>query len=307
MSVSRQQAGLSNGSSKLQERQLSSLPSAAIGASLDASEATEDRSAIGLAAKPSPSSFSLPSWMVPLVGPLALLSVWALVNATGIVSPKLLPSPLKTIDALATDLVQGGLAFDLGQSALRTLKAFALAIATGLPLGIIIGSSRRTYRAVEFLIDFFRSTPATALFPLFMIILGLGDISKIAVAAFSAFLIILFNVAYGVMNATPTRRLAARLMGASRLRVFRDVTIFESLPQTFVGLRTAVSLALVIVIVAEMFIGSDSGLGKRIIDAQITFDMPSLYGTILLTGALGYAFNLSLFALERRLVHWAGR
>ena len=140
-----------------------------------------------------------------------------------------------------------------------------------------------------------------------MIILGLGDISKIAVAAFSAFLIILFNVAYGLMNATPTRRLAARLMGASRLRVFRDVTIFESLPQTFVGLRTAVSLALVIVIVAEMFIGSDSGLGKRIIDAQITFDMPSLYGTILLTGALGYAFNLSLFALERRLVHWAGR
>ena len=203
--------------------------------------------------------------MVPLVGPLALLAIWALVNATGFVSAKLLPSPLQTIDALATNLVQGDLAFDLGQSALRTLKAFALAIVTGLPLGIIIGSSRRTYRAVEFLIDFFRSTPATALFPLFMIILGLGDVAKIAVAAFSAFLIILFNVAYGVMNARPTRMLAARLMGASRLRVFRDVTLYESLPQTFVGLRTAVSLALVVVIVAEMFIGSDSGLGKRII------------------------------------------
>ena len=170
-----------------------------------------------------------------------------------------------------------------------------------------VGSSQRIYRSIEFLIDFFRSTPATALFPLFMIIFGLGELSKIAVAAFSAFLIVLFNVAYGVMNASPTRMLAAQVMGASRLRIFRDVTIYESLPQTFIGVRTAVSLALVVIIVAEMFIGSDNGLGKRIIDSQITFDMPGLYGTILLTGALGYAFNLALFALESRLVHWAGR
>ncbi|MBV8851013.1 MAG: ABC transporter permease subunit [Methylobacteriaceae bacterium] len=176
-----------------------------------------------------------------------------------------------------------------------------------MPLGIVIGSSRRVYRQIEFLIDFFRSTPATALFPLFMIIFGLGNLSKIAVAAFSALLIILFNVAYGVMNARPTRMLAARVMGASRLRLFRDVTIYESLPQTFVGIRTAVSLSLVVIIVAEMFIGSDNGLGKRIIDAQITFDMPQLYGTILLTGALGYGLNLFFLSLESHLIHWAGR
>lgn len=249
----------------------------------------------------------LPDWAVPLAGPVALLAIWSIVHATGLVTAKLLPSPGQTIAAMARDFVEGGLAFDLGQTVLRTVKAFALAIVFGLPLGIVVGSSRRTYRGIEFLIDFFRSTPATALFPLFMIIFGLGDLSKIAVAAFSAFLIVLFNVAYGVMNARPTRILAARVMGASQLRVFCDVTIYESLPQTFVGVRTAVSLALVVIIVAEMFIGSDSGLGKRIIDAQITFDMPALYGTILLTGALGYAFNLTLLAIESRLVHWAGR
>ena len=250
---------------------------------------------------------ALPRWIVPLVGPAILLLVWAFVHATGLVTGRLLPSPFQTIEAVATGLAGGDLAYDLGQTVLRTLKAFALALGLGLPLGIAVGSSERVYRAIEFLIDFFRSTPATALFPLFMIIFGLGDFSKVAVAAFSAFLIILFNVAYGVMNARPTRMLAARVMGASRLRIFAQVTLFESLPQTFVGVRTAVSLALVVIIVAEMFIGSDSGLGKRIIDAQITFDMPGLYGTILMTGALGYAFNLSLFALERRLVHWAGR
>lgn len=250
---------------------------------------------------------ALPNWIVPLIGPALLLLIWAFVHATGLVTGRLLPSPFQTIEAVASGLVGGTLAYDLGETVLRTLKAFALALGFGLPLGIAIGSSERVYRAIEFLIDFFRSTPATALFPLFMIVFGLGDFSKVAVAAFSAFLIILFNVAYGVMNARPTRMLAARVMGASRLRIFAQVTLFESLPQTFVGVRTAVSLALVVIIVAEMFIGSDSGLGKGIIDSQITFDMPALYGTILMTGALGYAFNLSLFALERRLVHWAGR
>ncbi len=76
-------------------------------------------------------------------------------------------------------------------------------------------------------------------------------------------LVILFNVAYGVMNARKTRILAARVMGASRWQVMKDVVLMESLPQTFVGLRNGVSLALVIVVVAEMFIGSVDGLGFR--------------------------------------------
>ena len=246
-------------------------------------------------------------WAPMVLGPLALMLIWSFVHATGLVTSKLLPSPLLTIEAVLSNLWSGGLAFDLCQTVLRTLQAFGIAALVGVPLGIVIGSDQRIYRSIEFVIDFFRSTPATALFPLFMIIFGLGDFAKIAVAAFSALLIILFNVAYGVMNARQTRRLAARVMGASPLRVFRDVTFYESLPQTFVGLRTAVSLSLVVIIVAEMFIGSDNGLGKRIIDSQITFDMPQLYGTILLTGALGYGFNLFFLTLESRLIHWAGR
>ena len=125
-----------------------------------------------------------------------------------------------------------------------------------IPLGIVLGSSERLYRSLEFVIDFFRSTPASAMFPLFLVLFGVGDETKISVAAFGAALVILFNVAYGVMNARKTRLLAAKVMGASRLRVLIDVMLLESLPQTFVGLRNGVSLALVIIVVAEMFIGS---------------------------------------------------
>ena len=110
------------------------------------------------------------------------------------------------------------------------------------------------------------------MFPLFLVLFGVGDKTKISVAAFGAALVILFNVAYGVMNARKTRLLAAKVMGASRLRVLTDVMLLESLPQTFVGLRNGVSLALVIVVVAEMFIGSTDGLGQRVFEAQQLFN-----------------------------------
>jgi NitT/TauT family transport system permease protein len=71
-------------------------------------------------------------------------------------------------------------------------------------MGIVLGSDTRNYRSLEFAIDFFRSTPATAMFPLFLLIFGIGEESKVGVAAFSAWLVIVFNVAYGVMNARPT-------------------------------------------------------------------------------------------------------
>ncbi len=140
---------------------------------------------------------------------------------------------------------------DFLQTLLRVTYAFAIAAALGVPVGIVLGANESIYRSLEFVIDFFRSTPATAMFPLFLLLFGLGEFSKISVAAFAAWLVIVFNVAYGVMNARQTRILAARSMGAGTLRIFKDVIFFETLPQTFVGLRTAVSVALVVIIVAR--------------------------------------------------------
>ena len=94
----------------------------------------------------------------------------------------------------------------------------------------------------------------------------------------------MFNSAYGVINARKQRVMAAKVMGASRWQIFKDVLIWESLQPTFVGLRSAVSMALVIVIVAEMFIGSDNGLGHRIIDAQQVLNVKSMYAAILAAG-----------------------
>lgn len=101
--------------------------------------------------------------------------------------------------------------------------------------------------------------------------------------------------------------MAAKVMGASRWQIFKDVLVWESLQPSFVGLRSAVSMALVIVVVAEMFIGSDNGLGHRIIDAQQVLNVKTMYAAILAAGILGYVLNILFLLLERKIVHWSGR
>lgn len=244
---------------------------------------------------------------LPIVGPLLLFVVWDLVVRAGLVRPILLPPPTATLVTLVEGLAGGPLLHDFGVTVWRTVQAFLIAAVVGMPLGVLLGSNERAYRSVEFLIDFFRSTPSSALIPLFLLIFGVSDINKVAIAAFGAFLIVVFNSAYGVINARKQRIMAARVMGATRWQIFRHVLIWESLQPSFVGLRSAVSMALVIVIVAEMFIGSDAGLGHRIIDAQQVLNVKTMYAAILAAGILGYALNVLFLVAERRIVHWSGR
>jgi sulfonate transport system permease protein len=244
---------------------------------------------------------------LPIIGVVGLLAIWSFVTWQQWVDPVLLPSPIETAKALWTGMDGGAMGFDFLKTVYRTAASTAIAAAIGIPLGIVLGSSEKLYRSLEFVIDFFRSTPASAMFPLFLVLFGVGDETKISVAAFGAILVILFNVAYGVMNARKTRLLAAKVMGASRIRVLFDVMLLESLPQTFVGLRNGVSLALVIIVVAEMFIGSQDGLGHSVFEAQQLFDMPRMYAAIFAAGALGYGLNLLFILVERRFVHWAGK
>lgn len=245
--------------------------------------------------------------LVPLIGVAGLLAVWQVATWVEVVDPVLLPPPAAMFVAVWEGMTGGDLLHDFFRTVERTALSTLYASLIAIPLGIVLGSSVKLYRSVEFVVDFFRSTPASAVFPLFLVIFGVGDDTKILVAAFGATLVILFNVAYGVMNARKTRLLAARVMGASKFRVLTDVMLFESLPQTFVGLRNGVSLALIIVIVAEMFIGSVDGLGHNVLDNQMLFEMPEMYAAIFVAGALGYGFNLLFLLIERRYVHWSGR
>ncbi|WP_439596008.1 ABC transporter permease [Falsiroseomonas sp.] len=243
----------------------------------------------------------------PALGALGFVLLWQLAVLLRVADPILLPPPAEAFAETWRGFADGTLAHDTWRTVQRTGLAFLIASAIGVPLGVALGAQEKLYRAVEFVVDFFRSTPASALFPLFLILFGPGEGTKVAVAAFGAALVILFNAAYGVINARRTRVLAARIMGASGPRILVDVLIWEALPQILVGMRSGISLALVIVVVAEMFIGSTDGLGHRVINAQMLFESGLMYGVIFVAGALGYALNLLFILLEKRFVHWSGR
>lgn len=240
------------------------------------------------------------------IGPIILFALWEGITKTHFVNTFFLPSPGAVFLQLVVLIIHGQIIKDLLFTLERVAAAFLLATALGVPLGLFLGSKENLYRSVEFVIDFFRSTPATALFPLFLLLFGVTDISKIAVTTFTTGLIIIFNTAYGVMRAERSRILAARIMGASRAQIFFKILFWESLPQTFIGLRSAISLALVVVVVTEMFIGTNHGLGRAIIDAQITYEIPTMYAAIFLTGLIGYALNFLFLFLEKKILHWCG-
>ena len=164
---------------------------------------------------------------LPVLGVIGLIALWYLAVWIRIVDPVLLPSPTDTFQAMYKGLAGGRLGFDFVKTVERTILATVIAAAIAIPLGIFLGASERLYRSVEFVVDFFRSTPASAMFPLFLVLFGVGNETKISVAAFGAALVILFNVAYGVMNARKTRLLAAKVMGASRLQVLTGVVLLE--------------------------------------------------------------------------------
>jgi sulfonate transport system permease protein len=245
-------------------------------------------------------------WLLPLAGPAAFLLLWWGVCSLHVVRPVLLPTPLATFAYMFDALLHGSMLADAFVTISRVVIAFLLGAVIGIPLGVAFGSNERLYRSVEFLIDFFRSTPASALIPLFILFFGISDINKIAIAAFGVFSVVVFNSAYGVMNARKSRILAAKVMGASPYQIFRDVLFFESLPQTMVGLRTGISTSLVVVVVAEMFIGSDQGLGHRIIEGEQVLHITDMYSSIIVAGVIGYLLNMLFMVTDKRLIHWSG-
>ena len=271
-----------------------------------------DRQTVNIAADQKPDTWkrylrAARSRLLPFAGVLVFLLLWQAMSVVPKITFGLLPGPVASLSATLDAILHGHLLRDVGSTLYRTVYAFALGVALGVPVGVALGAAPQVYRASEIIIDLFRSTPATAMFPLFLIIFGLGDFASIAVAAFSAWLVMLLNTAYGVMHAREVRKNAARVMGAKGFRLLKDVLLFDAMAQIFIGLRVAISLALVIIVVAEMFVGARNGIGKRIIDAQIVYDLPLMYGSILLCGIMGYLLNAAIVFTERRFVHWSGK
>ena len=242
-----------------------------------------------------------------LYGPAVILAVWYAVQLSHLINPLFLPPPHEVAKELLGLLFTAGLWNDIAASAWRIAASFALACVIGVAIGLLMGYYRGINSAFEMLVDFSRSLPALAIFPLMMLFLGIGDMAKIATAAFSCSLIIAIHSAYGVAHSKKTRQIVATLMGATHSERFIRVTLPEALPQILVGMRITLSFAVSIIIVTEMFVSTNNGIGHRIFEAGLTYKTTEMYSMIIIAGMFGYLLNKAFMIAERRAVHWSGK
>jgi NitT/TauT family transport system permease protein len=232
-----------------------------------------------------------------------LVALWETAPRWGFVDSAFLP-PLSEVLTVGWQLVLNGqLAQHVGASVTRSLVGLSAAIVVGVPLGLSIGWYRSVAIALSPLLEMARNTAALALLPVFILLLGIGEPSKMALVAYSCLWPILLNTISAVRTVDPMLVKSARTMGLSPLQLFRKVILPASVPSIFVGIRLAGAYSLLVLVAAEM-IGAKAGLGYLIIYSQYNFQLRQMYVGIIATTALGLFFNQVLSRIERHFSAW---
>jgi sulfonate transport system permease protein len=235
---------------------------------------------------------------------LAFLAIWQLSSRAGWINAAVFP-PLDTIvAALWQGIVSGALLDDIAISLQRSGTAFVAAVLVAIPLGLFMGQMRSVERALDPILQVFRQTSALALYPVFILLLGLGEASKVFVIFWATLFPLLLNTIGGVKEVDPKLIEMARVYGASRLTVFRRVVLPGAVPSIFVGLRLSATTALLLLIASEM-IGANKGVGFQVMNAQYNFQIPLMFAAIMLLAGLGLISNYALVVLQRRLCRWS--
>lgn len=242
---------------------------------------------------------SVATWR--LIALALFLGVWQLVSIPA--GKLLLPSPFDVLLAVV-DLTRSGQLLSATASSLVVFAAgYALAILTGVTLGVLMGGMPRVGQTLEVYVNALNATPRVAFIPLIIVWFGLGPMAKIVVVWFQATLPILINTYAGVQNTDPDLLEAARSFGARRGQIFRHIMLPAALPYIVTGLRLGGANAMVGTVFAELYTAL-SGLGYLIAQFGGTFQTAKYFAPVLVLSALGMLVSQSLKLLERRLARW---
>jgi ABC-type nitrate/sulfonate/bicarbonate transport system permease component len=238
------------------------------------------------------------------VVPFAIFLLGVIIYYLGILNKLLFPNPIIILKEFVLLLFDKEMLANFGITFMRVFIAVLVSVLIGIPAGLVLGYNKALYYSFEFVIDFCRSTPPIALFPLFMMFFGIGNASKIVFAVWVAALIMLVNTSYGVIHINKAHFKMAKVYSAPKSYLFPHIIFPAAMPYIFAGLRVATSISLLAIIVSEMFVGSGDGLGHAILDAQLNYRIPLMYAIILMTGLMGYVMNQALILAEKRTIHW---
>lgn len=212
--------------------------------------------------------------------------------------------PLDVIlSAFVDDWLGAKLLGDIWPSLRRLLLGFFIASSLAVAIGLLLGTSRRARIATAPLVDFFRSLPPPALLPLTILVLGIDDTAKIALISLVCFFPVLLNTMAGVGGIDPLLRETSRMYGIPLKDHVTHVLIPGAMPSIFAGLRTSLSLAVIMMVISE-FVAATNGIGYSIWRARRSFDIADMWAGIILLGILGILLNTILLLIEARVLAW---
>jgi ABC-type nitrate/sulfonate/bicarbonate transport system permease component len=233
--------------------------------------------------------------------PLLLLVVWGVLSAG---SDTYYFPPLTSIFSRFSEIwLFERFWSDAVPSVVRMGLGYGLAIVVAVSAGVALGMSRRARLAVDPIVEFLRAIPPPALLPFAMLILGIGDLMKVFLIAFVCLWPILLNTIDGVTGVDMTLRETTRVYRARRMDRIRLVVMPAAAPQIFAGMRTSLSLALILMVISEMR-ASTNGIGFFVLQAQRSFRITDMWSGIFLLGILGYTLNAGFVLVERRVLRW---
>lgn len=238
-----------------------------------------------------------------VVGPLALLALWEALSRGGWLHPIFFPPPSAIVGTLVALLANGELLAHTVVSALRIVVGFVAAAIPAIALGMVMGLLRPVRLLLMPAAAALYPIPKIAVLPLVMLILGLGEASKIAIVVISVFFLVLVNTVAGVLAISPLHFDVGRTFGARRLDLYRTVALPGALPFIMAGCRLAMGFAITVIVGAE-FLGSQDGIGALIWRSYQTFNLEAMYVGLIVTALLGWLANLALEEVERVLVPW---
>jgi NitT/TauT family transport system permease protein len=242
--------------------------------------------------------------------PLLLIIAWhQLVMMTG---TKLVPTPHQ-VGLMMYDFAFGGIHNDafsgtilthLLASMQRVYGGFFLAIAIGIPLGLLIGKVPVMRQLLDPTLSVLRPIPVTAWLPLSMIFFGLGPRSAIFLVFLGAFYPILLNTIFGVRSVDPKLFEAAAMLGCDGSRMFRQVVLPAALPSIFNGLRLGHGFAWILIVVGEMT-GVPTGLGSVIMDGRTLSRTDLVVAGMMIIGVAGFICDRIIVAINNRVLRWS--
>lgn len=231
------------------------------------------------------------------------VAVWAILAKAGVSG---LPGPREVVIRGGELLADGTLLDDTTASLRRVLIGFALGSGLAVPVGFLMGWYSVARGLIEPYVQFFRTIPPLAIIPLAIVLMGIDETPKIFVIFLASFLSCVIATFQGVISVDNTLINAARVLGAGDATVFRRVVVPASTPFILVGMRVGLGAAWATLVAAEL-IAAQEGLGYRMQQAQIYYDLATIFVGLITIGVLGLAMDRLLLVAEKRLTGWQER